>query len=151
MGLIKFPSLSDDMYGCFDETSEKNSGRPPSSYQSFLKIAGQPSWASSPLSTTISSLPPVGTVENCGISNVPTLQELGYEDSGQVWSIWTTSFSSHLPLVEILVRKNCVQDELTPFRGGESEALKRLRGAMDDKVCYCASLLEFPSNGNTRM
>ncbi|KAG5523341.1 hypothetical protein RHGRI_035233 [Rhododendron griersonianum] len=100
-------SLSDDMYGCFDETSEKNSGRPPLSYQSFLKIAGQPSWASSPLSTTISSLPPVGTVENCGISNVPTLQELGYEDSGQ--------------------------DELTPFRGGESEALKRLRGAMDDK------------------
>ncbi|KAI8529492.1 hypothetical protein RHMOL_Rhmol12G0228600 [Rhododendron molle] len=103
----KFPSLSDDMYGSFDETSEKNSGRPPSSYQSFLKIAGQPSWASSPLSTTVSLLPPVGIVENCGISNVPTLQELGYEDSGQ--------------------------DELTPFRGGESEALKRLRGAMDDK------------------
>ncbi|KAF7123855.1 hypothetical protein RHSIM_Rhsim12G0193900 [Rhododendron simsii] len=103
----KFPSLSDDMYGCFDETSEKNSGRPPSSYQSFLKIAGQPSWASSALLTTITSLPPVGNVENCGISNVPTLQELGYEESGQ--------------------------DELTPFRGGESEALKRLRGAMDDK------------------
>lgn len=62
-----------------------------------------------------------------------------------------TSFSSHLPLVLLFVRKKCVQDELTPFRGGESEALKRLRGAMDDKVLYCASLLEFPSSGSARM
>lgn len=65
---------------------EKNGGRPPLSYQSFLKLAGQPSWASSPLSTTISSLPPVGDVGTCEISNVPTVQELGYEEIGQVWS-----------------------------------------------------------------
>lgn len=57
-----------------------------------------------------------------------------------------TSFSCHLPLVEILVRKNCVQDELTPFRGGESEALKRLRDAMDDKVCYWVSLIRVPAH-----
>lgn len=65
---------------------EKNGGRPPLSYQSFLKLAGQPSWAASPLSTTISSLPPVGDVGTCEISNVPTVQELGYEEIGQVWS-----------------------------------------------------------------
>ncbi|XP_058192366.1 (6-4)DNA photolyase [Rhododendron vialii] len=105
-GIEVFSPVSHTLFNPAD-IIQKNSGRPPSSYQSFLKIAGQPPWASSPLSTTISSLPPIGIVENCGISNVPTLQELGYEDSGQ--------------------------DELTPFRGGESEALKRLRGAMDDK------------------
>lgn len=44
-----------------------------------------------------------------------------------------------------------MQDELTPFRGGESEALKRLRGAMDEKVCYCALLPEFLPNGTSRM
>ena len=32
-----------------------------------------------------------------------------------------------------------LQDELTPFRGGESEALKRLRESIRDKVyvMYC--------------
>lgn len=44
-----------------------------------------------------------------------------------------------------------MQDELTPFRGGESEALKRLRGAMDEKVCYCALLPEFLPNGTSIM
>lgn len=63
---------------------EKNGARPPLSYQSFLKLAGQPSWASSPLSTTLSWLPPVGDVGTCEISNVPTVKELGYEEIGQV-------------------------------------------------------------------
>ncbi|XP_010654743.1 (6-4)DNA photolyase isoform X2 [Vitis vinifera] len=89
------------------EIIQKNGGRPPLSYQSFLKLAGQPSWASSPLLTTLSWLPPVGDVGTCEISNVPTVKELGYEEIGQ--------------------------DESTPFKGGESEALKRLRESIRDK------------------
>ena len=63
---------------------EKNGGKPPVSYQSFLKLAGQPSWASSPLTMTLSSLPPVGELGNCEIFDVPTVKELGYEDIEQV-------------------------------------------------------------------
>ena len=62
----------------------KNGGRPPLSYQSFLKLAGKPAWASSPLTTTFSSLPPVGDFGSCEIFDVPTVDELGYEDTGQV-------------------------------------------------------------------
>lgn len=65
--------------------SMKNGGKPPVSYQSFLKLAGQPSWASSPLSMSLPSLPPIGEVGSCGISEVPTLEELGYREYGQVW------------------------------------------------------------------
>ncbi|KAA8541884.1 hypothetical protein F0562_023036 [Nyssa sinensis] len=86
---------------------QKNGGRPPLSYQSFLKLAGQPSWASSPLSTMISWLPPVGNVGNCEISKVPTIKELGYED------------------IQL--------DELTLFKGGESQALKKLRESIKNK------------------
>ncbi|KAL6285829.1 hypothetical protein ACE6H2_010219 [Prunus campanulata] len=85
----------------------KNGGKPPLSYQSFLKLAGEPSWASSPLSITLSSLPPVGNIGNCNISEVPTVKELGYEETQQ--------------------------DELSPFRGGETEALKRLRESIENK------------------
>ncbi|XP_028110696.1 (6-4)DNA photolyase isoform X3 [Camellia sinensis] len=105
-GIEVFSPVSHTLFNPSD-IIQKNGGRPPLTYQSFVKLAGQPSWASSPLSTNISGLPPVGNVGNCEISKVPTLQELGYEDIGQ--------------------------DELTPFRGGESEALKRLDGAMKDK------------------
>ncbi|CAL5327698.1 unnamed protein product [Camellia sinensis] len=105
-GIEVFSPVSHTLFNPSD-IIQKNGGRPPLTYQSFVKLAGQPSWASSPLSTNISGLPPVGNVENCEISKVPTLQELGYEHIGQ--------------------------DELTPFRGGESEALKRLDGAMKDK------------------
>ncbi|KAK9923226.1 hypothetical protein M0R45_031655 [Rubus argutus] len=89
------------------EIIQKNGGRPPLSYQSFLKLAGEPSWISSPLSMTISSLPPFGNVMNCEISEVPTVEELGYEEAQQ--------------------------DEISPFRGGESEALKRLRQSIENK------------------
>ncbi|RVW81663.1 (6-4)DNA photolyase [Vitis vinifera] len=65
------------------------------------KLAGNPHGHQSPLLTTLSWLPPVGDVGTCEISNVPTVKELGYEEIGQ--------------------------DESTPFKGGESEALKRLR------------------------
>ncbi|XP_057473175.1 (6-4)DNA photolyase isoform X3 [Actinidia eriantha] len=105
-GIEVFSPVSHTLFNPAD-IIQKNDGRPPLSYQSFLKLAGQPSWASSPLSTVISLLPPIGNVGNCEISNVPTLPELGYEDIGQ--------------------------DELTPFRGGESEALKRLGDAMSNK------------------
>ncbi|KAL6972835.1 (6-4)DNA photolyase [Sarracenia purpurea var. burkii] len=106
VGIEVFSPVSHTLFNPSD-IIQKNGGRPPLSYQSFMKLAGQPSWASSRLSTSISSLPPVGDFGNSEISNVPTLQELGYEDIGE--------------------------DELTPFRGGESEALKRLSCAMNDK------------------
>jgi cryptochrome len=56
------------------------------SYQSFVKLAGPPSWASSPLSIALPSLPHVGHVGSCEISEVPTIEELGYGESEQVWS-----------------------------------------------------------------
>ncbi|XP_034695357.1 (6-4)DNA photolyase isoform X2 [Vitis riparia] len=105
-GIEVFSPVSHTLFDSAD-IIQKNGGRPPLSYQSFLKLAGQPSWASSPLSTTLSWLPPVGDVGTCEISNVPTVKELGYEEIGQ--------------------------DELTPFKGGESEALKRLRESIRDK------------------
>ncbi|CAH8337536.1 unnamed protein product [Eruca vesicaria subsp. sativa] len=90
------------------EIIKKNGGKAPLSYQSFLKIAGEPSCVNSELVMSYSSLPPVGDVGSLGVSEVPTLEELGYRDDEQ--------------------------DELTPFRGGESEALKRLRKSISDKA-----------------
>lgn len=63
---------------------QKEWRKAPLTYQSFLKLAGQPSWASSPLLTSISSLPPVGDVGSCEISEVPTIKDLGYGDIEQV-------------------------------------------------------------------
>ncbi|XP_065865402.1 (6-4)DNA photolyase isoform X2 [Euphorbia lathyris] len=105
-GIEVFSPVSHTLFNPAD-IIKKNGGKPPLSYQSFLKIAGQPSWASVPLSTTISSLPPVGDVGSCGISEVPTVEELGYRD--------------------------VFQHEWTPFRGGESEALKRLNESIEEK------------------
>ncbi|KAL8458084.1 hypothetical protein ACS0TY_035816 [Phlomoides rotata] len=82
----------------------KNGGRPPLSYQSFVKLAGEPSWASCPIATDLGRLPPVG---NCLTSEVPSIMELGYEDT--------------------------LKDERIPFKGGESEALRRLRDSIADK------------------
>lgn len=80
-----FPLFSTTDYCLCYWMSKKNGGKPPLSYQSFLKLAGEPSWASSPLSITLSSLPPVGNTGNCNISEVPTVEELGYEETQQVW------------------------------------------------------------------
>ncbi|GAA0149276.1 DNA photolyase [Lithospermum erythrorhizon] len=85
----------------------KNGGKPPLTYQSFIKLAGQPPWSSSPVSMSISGLPPVGDVGNCTISEVPSINELGYDAIEEV--------------------------DWTPFRGGESEALRRLRDSMANK------------------
>jgi len=54
------------------------------SYQSFLKVAGEPSCAKSELVMSYSSLPPIGDIGNLGISEVPSLEELGYKDDEQV-------------------------------------------------------------------
>ncbi|KAJ9190081.1 hypothetical protein P3X46_001314 [Hevea brasiliensis] len=105
-GIEVFSPVSHTLFNPQD-IIQKNGGKPPLSYQSFVKVAGQPSWASSPISTTISSLPCVGEIGSCEISKVPTVEELGYEDIEQY--------------------------EWTPFRGGESEALKRLRESINNK------------------
>ncbi|KAL9264830.1 (6-4)DNA photolyase-like protein [Drosera capensis] len=90
-----------------EDIIRKNGGKVPLTYQSFLKLAGEPSWASTPVSTGISSLPPVGSLGDIKISNLPTIEELGYTDD--------------------------VQDQFSPFKGGETEALKRLKKSLDDK------------------
>lgn len=100
-------------------------------YQSFLKLAGQPSWASSPLLLTLSSLPSVGDVRSCEISEVPTIKELGYGDIGQVWNKYY--FIESL-FMESFVKRGFMQDEFSPFRGGESQALKRLKETLNNKV-----------------
>ncbi|KAM6585887.1 hypothetical protein CsatB_012889 [Cannabis sativa] len=106
-GIEVFSPVSHTLFNPGD-IIQKNGGKPPLTYQSFLKLAGEPSWASSPLMTSRSSLPLVGDHGDCEIFEVPTLKELGYEDTEQ-------------------------EDYLTPFRGGESEALKRLRDSLSDK------------------
>lgn len=69
---------------CVVFLARKNGGKLPLSYQSFLKIAGEPSSAKSELVMSYSSLPPIGDYGNLGISEVPTLEELGYRDDEQV-------------------------------------------------------------------
>ncbi|KAM3247541.1 (6-4)DNA photolyase isoform X1 [Capsicum annuum] len=115
-GVEIFSPVSHTLYNPAD-IMQKNGGSPPLSYQSFLKLAGQPSWASTPLSTAISSLPPIGNTGSFALSGVPTVRELGYGDLAEV-----TSY-----------KKLCMQDERTPFKGGESEALKRLRESIANK------------------
>lgn len=105
-GIEIFSPVSHTLFNPAD-IIEKNGGKPPLSYQSFVKLAGEPSWASSPLLTDLNWLPPVGNVGKCLISEVPSIKELGYEDT--------------------------LEDEKTPFKGGESEGLRRLRDSMADK------------------
>ncbi|XP_010487391.1 PREDICTED: (6-4)DNA photolyase-like [Camelina sativa] len=106
-GVEVFSPVSHTLFNPAD-IIEKNGGKPPLSYQSFVKIAGEPSCATSELVMSYSSLPPIGEVGNLGISEVQTLEELGYrEDEIAEW---------------------------TPFRGGESEALQRLTKSISDKA-----------------
>lgn len=102
-GIEVFSPVSHTLFNPSD-IIKKNGGKPPLSYQSFVKLAGEPP---SPLSTMYSSLPPVGQLGSCDISDVPTIRDLGYGDSEQ--------------------------DKFSPFKGGESEALKRLDECMEDK------------------
>ncbi|XP_064936443.1 (6-4)DNA photolyase isoform X2 [Musa acuminata AAA Group] len=86
------------------EVIKKNGGRPPLTYQSFVALAGKPP---DPLAKTYSELPPVGNVGKVELLNIPTIEELGYKD------------------IE--------QEEFSPFGGGESEALRRLKEVLKDK------------------
>ncbi|XP_076946014.1 (6-4)DNA photolyase-like [Bidens hawaiensis] len=89
------------------EIIQKNGGTPPMNCLLFSKVAGEPEWLSSSLSTTLYTIPPVGDVGNCEVSEVPTVTQLGYED---------------------------IQEEEPPiFKGGESEVLRRLRESTMDK------------------
>ncbi|KAH6756637.1 DNA photolyase family protein [Perilla frutescens var. hirtella] len=106
-GIEIFSPVSHTLFNPAD-IIEKNGGRPPLSYQSYVKLAGEPSWATSPLIIDVIWLPPVGNVGKCPISDeVPSIKELGYKDTSE--------------------------DEKTPFKGGESEGLRRLRDSMANK------------------
>ncbi|CAA0839133.1 (6-4)DNA photolyase [Striga hermonthica] len=99
-GIEIFSPVSHTLFNPAD-IIQKNGGRPPLTYQSFVKLAGEPSFTLSPILTELSGLPPVGNVGECPVSEVPSINELGYE--------------------------NIPENERTPFKGGESEALRRLR------------------------
>ncbi|PIN12066.1 Deoxyribodipyrimidine photolyase/cryptochrome [Handroanthus impetiginosus] len=105
-GIEIFSPVSHTLFNPAD-IIQKNGGRPPLSYQSFVKLAGEPSWASSLVSTELSWLPSVGSLGNCAISEVPSIKELGYEETQE--------------------------DDRTPFKGGESEGLRRLRESIANK------------------
>nr|GLL48519.1 (6-4)DNA photolyase isoform X4 [Ipomoea trifida] len=83
-GIETFTPVSHTLFNPAD-IIQKNGGTPPLTYQSFLKLAGIPSWASSPLSTSLPSLPPIGNLGSLQVSAVPTLEELGYVDCSEVW------------------------------------------------------------------
>ncbi|KAG2649354.1 (6-4)DNA photolyase-like isoform X2 [Panicum virgatum] len=82
----------------------KNGGRPPLTYQSFIAIAGEPPEA---ILEEYSELPPVGDTGEYELLPVPTVEELGYGDISQ--------------------------EEISPFRGGETEALRRMKASLQDK------------------
>ncbi|KAM3227918.1 hypothetical protein ACQJBY_059582 [Aegilops geniculata] len=86
------------------EIIEKNGGRPPLTYQSFVATAGEPP---KPVMEEYSELPPIGDTGGYELVPVPKLEELGYGDLSQEY--------------------------IPPFRGGETEALKRMRESLQDK------------------
>ncbi|CAL5023309.1 unnamed protein product [Urochloa decumbens] len=86
------------------EIINKNGGRPPLTYQSFIAIAGEPP---EPVMEEYSELPPVGDTGEYELLPVPTVEELGYGDLSQ--------------------------EEIPPFRGGETEALRRMKESLQDK------------------
>ncbi|PUZ74606.1 hypothetical protein GQ55_1G078500 [Panicum hallii var. hallii] len=86
------------------EIISKNGGRPPLTYQSFIAIAGEPP---EPVLEEYSELPPVGDTGEYELLPVPTVEELGYGDISQ--------------------------EEIPPFRGGETEALRRMKESLQDK------------------
>ncbi|CAN6230791.1 unnamed protein product [Urochloa humidicola] len=86
------------------EIINKNGGRPPLTYQSFIAIAGEPP---EPVLEEYSELPPVGDTGEYELLPVPMLEELGYGDISQ--------------------------EEIPPFRGGETEALRRMTESLQNK------------------
>ncbi|OEL20415.1 (6-4)DNA photolyase [Dichanthelium oligosanthes] len=86
------------------EIINKNGGRPPLTYQSFISIAEEPP---EPVMEEYSELPPVGDTGEYELLPVPTVEELGYGDISQ--------------------------EEIPPFRGGETEALRRMKESLQNK------------------
>ncbi|KAG0486358.1 hypothetical protein HPP92_008453 [Vanilla planifolia] len=85
------------------EIIQKNGGKPPLTYQSFVAIAGKPP---APLSLVYNQLPAIGDVAGYELLSIPSIYDLGYKDVEQVFS---------------------------PFHGGETEALNRLKETLDNK------------------
>ncbi|KAL5976980.1 (6-4)DNA photolyase [Asimina triloba] len=102
-GIEVFSPVSHTLFNPLD-IIEKNGGKPPLTYRAFVKLAGQPS---APLAETFSCLPRVGNIGDCEVLSVPTIKELGYGDINQ--------------------------EEFSPFRGGETIALKRLEESLENK------------------
>lgn len=75
---VLIPLIHDQIDNVLAQMPKQNGGKPPLSYQSFVKLAGDPP---SPLLTKYSSLPAVGHLGSCDISEVPTIKDLGYEDA----------------------------------------------------------------------
>ncbi|KAJ3693127.1 hypothetical protein LUZ60_012222 [Juncus effusus] len=100
--------FSPDSHTLFNpsEIIEKNGGKAPLTYQSFISLIGNPSEPITPIYSTL-HFPPVGVTGDYEILTLPTLEQLGYRDFDEV--------------------------EFSPFRGGETEALKRLNEALEDK------------------
>ncbi|XP_057837998.1 (6-4)DNA photolyase isoform X1 [Cryptomeria japonica] len=86
-----------------EEIIKKNGGKPPLTYQSFIKLI---SGAPHPLGDGPSSLPPID-IDDSKALTLPTLTTLGFKDISQ--------------------------EDFTPFHGGETEALRRLNESLHDK------------------
>ncbi|KAG2649360.1 hypothetical protein PVAP13_1NG108400 [Panicum virgatum] len=102
-GIEVFTPVSHTLFDPADIIN-KNGGRPPLTYQSFIAIAGEPP---APIFEEYSELPPVGDTGEYELLPVPTVEELGYGDISQ--------------------------EEIPPFRGGETEALRRMKASLQDK------------------
>ncbi|KAH7681758.1 (6-4)DNA photolyase protein [Dioscorea alata] len=102
-GIQVFSPISHTLFSPAD-IIKKNGGKPPLTYQAFVKLAGQPP---PPLTEAYTCLPPVGDLRGCELLDIPQIDELGYGDISQ--------------------------EEFSPIRGGESEALKRLEESLKNK------------------
>ncbi|CAN6456193.1 unnamed protein product [Victoria cruziana] len=102
-GIEVFSPVSHTLFNP-EEIIQKNGGRPPLTYQSFLKLAGSPQLS---IALTPHELPSLGDIGDCDLPGVPRINELGYGNLGQ--------------------------EEFSPFRGGESEALKKLKELLKEK------------------
>ncbi|KAJ7523232.1 hypothetical protein O6H91_18G042700 [Diphasiastrum complanatum] len=81
----------------------KNGGMVPLTYQSFCRVLGKPS---NPLGDGPSHIPPPIDYEGVNVLSVPCLEDLGYKN---------------------------LNEEFSPFPGGETEGLKRLEESLKDK------------------
>ncbi|KAL2623440.1 hypothetical protein R1flu_003645 [Riccia fluitans] len=86
------------------EVIAKNGGKPPLTYQAFCRKLGNPP---KPLDDATVKVPaPPGDLKDVKVVPVPSLEDLGYVD---------------------------LKEDFTPFRGGETEGLKRLEESLANK------------------